>query len=108
MGRRGKGLREMPTASASEGAAAPMMPNAQGVKLAPRFGPRLEDPKSQLLVGTVGEEHLPLEELCKMLLVSTIVEYHNVMMGELSVVQSEEVTCQLPRASVMELPPDDS
>ena len=47
-----------------------------------------------------------------MLSVSTIVEYCNIMMGELSVVvetvrvQSEDITLWLPRATMTELPLD--
>ena len=114
MSGRGKGLREMHTASASEGTATPVPSNAQGVKPPPGFGPKPENPESQPIIWTVIKEPLSLEELYEMLLVSTVIEYHNVMIGELSMVietmnvQSEEVICPLLRATVMKLPPYDS
>ena len=58
---------------------------AQSVKLPPEFRARPEDPKCQPMI--------------------TMVSDHNILTGELSVVvetmrvQSEDVSCQLPRAT---------
>ena len=53
MCRRGERLREMHTASTSEGTATPTLSKAQGVKLPQGFGAKPEDPRSQPLTTMV-------------------------------------------------------